>query len=59
MSPVSKRLCVFFPLAFLLSWYSWLLKAAHLQAASGGIMGHDGRDRSSLLKGHDDEAASA
>ena len=37
MDPVTKRLCVFFPLAFLLSWYSWLLKAAHVRAASGGI----------------------
>ena len=37
MDAASKRLCVFFPLAFLLSWYPWLLKHAGLKAASGGI----------------------
>jgi uncharacterized protein len=37
MQPTWKRLSVFFPLAFLLSWYPWLLKHAHVKAASGGI----------------------
>lgn len=31
-----KRLLVFFPLAFLISWYGWLLKLAHL-TKEGGI----------------------
>ncbi len=31
-----KRLLVFFPLAFLLSWYGWLLQVAHL-SKEGGI----------------------
>ncbi len=37
MQDFRKRLLVFFPLAFLLSWYSFLLKLGGLKAANGGI----------------------
>ncbi len=38
MDPVLKRLSVFFPLAFVFSWYSFVLFHLGVPRATGGIV---------------------